>query len=260
MIKNTFAIIIFLLAMETLVMAVSSHPKFKKYFKFIPAVFWIYFLPMLASTFGLLDSKSGIYQIISYCFLPAALVLLLLSSDIKSILKLEKQALIMMFAGSLGIMIATPIVFMLVKQWVGKDMWAGFGALSASWIGGSANMIAVKEALGTPDAVFTPMVIVDTIVPYTWMGILVAMVTLQPLYDKWNRSNREIINILSRRAGASSAAGEKKFSLQKTGLLSVPVPLHYPIWRADLFHCFHISSLITAQQVFMCRASLPSWH
>ena len=220
MIKNTYTIIIFLLAIETLVFSVSSHPKFKKYFKFIPAVFWIYFLPMLASTFGLIDSKSQVYQAISYLLLPAALVLLLLSSDIKSILKLEKQALIMMFAGSLGIMIATPLVFALVKNWVGPDMWAGFGALSASWIGGSANMIAVKEALGTPDAVFTPMVIVDTIVPYVWMGILVAMVTLQPIYDKWNRSNRKIIDILSSRISSASLR-EKKFSLQKIGLIII---------------------------------------
>jgi len=197
MITNNFALIIFLLAIETLVISVSHHPKFKKYFKFIPAVFWIYFLPMLSSSFGLIDSKSQIFQTISSYLLPSALVLLLLSSDIRAILKLEKQALIMMFAGSLGIMIATPLVFSLVKQWVGVQMWSGFGALSASWIGGSANMIAAKEALGTPDAVFTPMVIVDTIVPYTWMGILVAAVTLQPIYDKWNRSNREIINTLS---------------------------------------------------------------
>ncbi|MFA5271749.1 MAG: DUF819 family protein [Candidatus Omnitrophota bacterium] len=221
MIKTPFAIIIFLLAVETLVVLISSHHKFKKYFKFIPAVFWIYFLPMLSSSFGLIDSGSGIYQIISYYMLPAALVLLLLSSDIKSILKLEKQALIMMFAGSLGIMIATPAVFALVKNWVGTDMWSGFGALSGSWMGGSANMIAVKEALGTPDSVFTPMVIVDTIVPYAWMGILVAMVTLQPLYDKWNRSNREIIDVLCRRAAITGSGTEKKFSLQKIGLIFI---------------------------------------
>jgi uncharacterized membrane protein len=116
MITNNFALIVFLLAIETLVLSVSNHPKFKKYFKFIPAVFWMYFLPMLSASLGLIDSKSQILQNISSYLLPSALVLLLLSSDIKSILKLEKQALIMMLAGSLGIMIATPLVFYLVKQ------------------------------------------------------------------------------------------------------------------------------------------------
>jgi uncharacterized membrane protein len=219
MITNAFAIVLFLLAIETLVLSVASHPKFKKYFKFIPAVFWIYFLPMLSSNLGLISSQSRIYQNISFYLLPCALVLLLLSSDIKAILKLEKQALLMMFAGSLGIMLATPLVFYLVKQWVGSQMWSGFGALSASWTGGSANMIAAKEALQSPDAVFTPMVIVDTIVPYAWMGILVAAVTLQPAYDKWNRSNREAIDNLNRLHRSVNNVREKHFSLQKIFLI-----------------------------------------
>ena len=221
MITNNFALIVFLLAIETLVLSVSNHPKFKKYFKFIPAVFWMYFLPMLSANLGLIDSKSQILQNISSYLLPSALVLLLLSSDIKSILKLEKQALIMMLAGSLGIMIATPLVFYLVKQWVGAQMWSGFGALSASWTGGSANMIAAKKALQTPDAVFTPMVIVDTVVPYAWMGLLVAAVTLQPIYDKWNNSNREIINALSCRALDVNRNKERYFNLQKICLIAI---------------------------------------
>src|SRR6185437_2641872 len=48
--------------------------------------------------------------------------------------------------------------------------WKGGGALSASWFGGSANMLAVKEGLHTPDSVFAPMVIVDTVNTYSWMG------------------------------------------------------------------------------------------
>jgi len=169
----------------------------KRYFSFIPPVFWIYFIPMLASTSGILNAKSPVYQVISAYLLPASLVLLLLSSDIKSIMRLERQALIMMFAGAIGIMIGTPLAFYLVKARVGPEMWSGFGALSASWVGGSANMIAVKEAIGTPEGVFTPMVIVDTIVPYAWMGLLVGLVAFQPLYDKWNSSKRDVLDKLA---------------------------------------------------------------
>lgn len=60
-------------------------------------------------------------------------------------------------------------------------------------------MIAVKEALNTPDSVFMPMVIVDTIVPYTWMGILVAFATRQKSFDSWNCSDRRILDDLARR-------------------------------------------------------------
>lgn len=220
MMRNHVGIVFILLAIEVFVIYLSKQSRFKNFFKFIPMVFWIYFLPMLASTLKLIDSQSQIYQVISVNLLPASLLLLLLSSDIKAIVKLGRPALIMMFAGSLGIMIGAPLVFFLFRNWIGSQFWAGFGALSASWIGGSANMIAVKESIGTPDAVFLPMVIVDTIVPYVWMGILIALVSIQPLYDRWNKANRKILNELSRKIPVAAADnGKKKMRVSTTILI-----------------------------------------
>ncbi len=199
MIQSPLGIILILLTIEILVLTISNQKRFKRYFQFLPAVFWIYFLPMLASTLGILDSKSPIYQTISTNFLPASLFSLLITVDVKAILRLGRLALLMFFAGSLGIVLGAPLVFFLFKNLVGAQFWSGFGALSASWTGGSANMIAVKEALSTPDRVFLPMVVVDTIVPYLWMGMLVAMVGLQTAYDRWNRSDRRILETLGRK-------------------------------------------------------------
>ncbi len=199
MIKHPLLIVCILLSIELLVLWVSNQSRFKRYFKFLPALFWIYFLPMVVSTIGLIDPKSPIYQMITAHFLPASLFLLLITVDVKAILRLGPTALIMFFAGSLGVIIGASLVFWIFKDWVGVEFWSGFGALAGSWTGGSANMIAVKEALGTPDAVFLPMVIVDTVVPYVWMGFLVAMSSAQPLYDRWNGSDRRILDELKER-------------------------------------------------------------
>lgn len=219
MIRNQAFLIFVLLSIEVLVLYCSERKSFRAFFKFIPAVFWIYFLPMLASTFGLIDATSKIYQAISANLLPASLLLLLLSSDIGSIIKLGRPALIMMFAGSFGIMLGTPLVFFLFKDWVGAQFWSGFGALSASWIGGSANMIAVKEAIGAADSVFLPMVIVDTIVPYAWMGILIALAGIQPLYDRWSKSDRKMLDELNKRISAAGADKDKRLRLNTTILI-----------------------------------------
>ncbi len=221
MIKNPISIVIFLLLIEIFVLYISEHKDFKKYFSFLPAVFWIYFLPMLSSTIGLVDAQSPIYQKITTYILPASLFLLLITVDVKAILKLGRPALMMFFAGSFGIIFGTVVVFALFKNFVGADMWSGFGALSASWTGGSANMIAVKEAIHTPDAVFTPMVIVDTIVPYVWMGFLVAMSSGQALYDRWNRSDRRILDQLSRKAHSVSVSIRKEWRLDKVILILI---------------------------------------
>ena len=197
MITGTFPLTLTLLCIESAVLYIAGRPRFKKYFSILPPVFWIYLVPMLASNAGIIPASHPLYSFISANLLPAALILLLISCDIKSILKLGKPALIMMLAGSLGIMTGIPLVFSFMRYWVGNDMWSGFGALSGSWIGGSANMIAVKEAVNTPDAVFMPMVIVDTIVPYAWMGVLIAGASFQKRYDSWNRSNTSILQGLT---------------------------------------------------------------
>src|SRR3989338_2914359 len=193
MIQGPILIVSILLLIEIVILFLSEHAHFKKYFRFLPAVFWIYFIPMLVSSLGLIDSQSPLYSKITNYFLPASLFLLLISVDLKSIFHLGNSALVMFFAGSFGIMLGIVSVFAIFRRWVGDDFWTGFGALAGSWTGGSANLIAVKEALATPDAVFLPMVIVDTIVPYVWMGLLVAASSWQHVFDRFNRSDLAVL-------------------------------------------------------------------
>ena len=208
MIHNYLLLILVLVAVEFSILFLATNPRTKHLFNFIPSMFWIYFLPMVLSTCGVIDAKSPLYPMITKNLLPPALFLLLLNIDIKAIARLGPVALVMFFAGSVGIMLGMVTSFIVFKSWVGAQFWGGFGALSASWTGGSANMIAVKEALNVPDAVFLPMVIVDTILPYVWMGILVALVARQKVYDTWNHSDRRIIDDLARRT--------EHYSKQKT--------------------------------------------
>jgi uncharacterized membrane protein len=200
MIHDPFLIIVILLAIEVLVLFLSQHERTRGWFNFIPPVFWIYFLPMLAATAGVLDPGAPVLSMITTYLLPASLFLLLVVIDLKAIIQLGGMALAMFFIGSAGIMAGTVVSFCLFKNMVGAEFWAGFGALSASWTGGSANMIAVKEALAVPDRVFAPMVIVDTVVPYVWMGMLIACVGVQAGFDRWNRSDRKVVDDLARRA------------------------------------------------------------
>jgi uncharacterized membrane protein len=68
-------------------------------------------------------------------------------------------------------------------------------------------MIAVKEGTNTPDSVFLPAVIVDTIIPYTWMGILIALSAYQERFDRWNKSNMALIEELQAKITTVSAGG-----------------------------------------------------
>ena len=214
MIQNPFGVLAILILIETSILFLSGHSRTKHFFKFPPSMFWIYFLPMVFSGLKVIPQQSILYPKISTYILPASLILLLISADLKAILKLGKRALGMMLIGSLGVILGAPIVLLIFKPWLPADAWSGFAALSASWTGGSANMIAVKEAIGTPDAVFFPMVVVDTIGAYSWMGVLLLLAGFQTVYDKWNRSDRSAIEVLHRKAAEVPVSDSKIVRLE----------------------------------------------
>lgn len=163
-------------------------------------MFWIYFMPMLANTIGLLPAESNVYGTLTRWVLPGSLVVLLLSADIRGIVKLGPTALGVMAASVGGIMIGAPVVMLIYRQWLPPDAWQAIGPLSGSWIGGSANMVAVKEAVSTPDDVFKLLIITDTIIPYAWMGLLIALSAQQQKFDRWNNSNTKLLDDLVKHA------------------------------------------------------------
>jgi len=219
MIRDPLLIILALIGIEAFVLFAARTEVYKRYFSFFPSVFWIYFLPMLASTLGLLDAGSPVYSLITTYFLPASLVLLLMCVDIRAILHLGKTALGMFLIGSMGIMTGTVVVFAVFKGIMGPEFWSGFGALSGSWTGGSANMIAVKEALSTPAEVFLPMVVVDTVVPYVWMAFLVLMVGGQKIFDPWNRARTDLLTEFNRKTEGLASQAFKGWRLEQAGLI-----------------------------------------
>jgi len=218
MITDPFLVIAVLLFVEVCILSLASRQGFKKYFHFIPSVFWIYAIPMFLSSFSLIAAENPFYSMITSNVLPASLILLLLSTDLKAISRLGAKALVMMLSGSLSIMIAIPVVFYFVKGVAGNATWSGFGALSASWVGGSANMIAVKEALGTPDNIFAPMLVVDTVIPYLWMAFLIAAVAFQDKFDQMVKADSKVMDELHEQM-ENRLELKKSFSLK--GVFSV---------------------------------------
>ncbi|PTA51309.1 hypothetical protein C9I43_12810 [Shewanella morhuae] len=162
----------------------SSHPFWKKFYRFIPALLLCYFLPSLLNTFGIIDGNtSQLYFVASRYLLPACLVLLILSVDFKAILSLGPKALIMFLTGTVGIVIGGPIALLLVSiiepSLIGVDgpdaVWRGMTTLAGSWIGGGANQAAMKEIYGVGGNIFSVMVTVDVIVANIWMAVLLFM-------------------------------------------------------------------------------------
>jgi uncharacterized membrane protein len=89
-----------------------------------------------------------------------------------------------MFAGTLGVMIGAVLGYALFSGQLDPEGWKNVGSLAASWTGGSANMFAVKAAYEIPDPVFSPMIVVDSVMVYSWLGILIAFAGAQEAYAR----------------------------------------------------------------------------
>lgn len=162
----------------------SKSPFWKRFYRFVPAVLLCYFLPSLLNTFGVIDGESSqLYYVASRYLLPACLVLLTLSVDLKSIARLGSKAVILFLTGTLGIVIGGPIALLVVSSFAPEllgvsgpeAVWRGMTTVAGSWIGGSANQAAMKEIYGAGDQIFSAMVTVDIIVANLWMAVLLIM-------------------------------------------------------------------------------------
>lgn len=254
-ITDPFAIVTILLAVEGLILWLSERPRLRRFFNIVPALFLIYFVPIALTAVGVTPpdedaagNKTAIYgQISRYC-LPAALVLLMLGTNLRAILRLGPVALLVMLAGSAGVVLAMPGLLLLFRPILPEGIHGGFAALSASWTGGSANMMAVKEALNLSPPIFQPMIVIDSIVPYVWMSLLMFLAAYQGIYDRWNRSNPAITADLERRTAEVSKAERRPMTVEHLGAIAALAGL-------ATFVCIAGSTWLRAEQQ---RAWMPA--
>ncbi len=144
----------------------STLPVLKGFFERLPPVIWAYFIPMFLTTAGVLPENNAVYGLMASLLLPMALFLLMISVDVPAILKLGRIALIMMVTGTVGIVLGGPIAYLMFKGALPENAWQAFATLSGSWIGGTANLLFIKDTVGMSDAMLGPVIIVDTVVGY----------------------------------------------------------------------------------------------
>ncbi len=182
-------------------------------FKFLPALVWVYFLPMLATTVGALPKASPVYKDFQLYLLPGALLLLLATADLRSVKDLGLPAVLMFFAGSLGIFLGALASLSLLGPILPEGAWRGFGALAGSWIGGSANMVGLQAVFETPPGLFGQMVVVDTVVGYTWIGLLIALASRQKKIDRLLGADRSLLEDARERVEGMDLGAKKSMDL-----------------------------------------------
>ncbi len=202
LLSDPVAVAAYLAGVLGVIFWLSSLAPLKKLFDLTPPVIYAYFVPTISTTIGITPSASPTYDWMTRYMLPFALLLLMITVDIKAIARLGGMALVMMLAGTAGIVVGGPVAYLVFGGWLPPDAWKGLAALSGSWIGGTANMVAIAESVGTPDSVFGPIIVVDTVVGYGWMGVLLFLSAYQRKWDTRTGARTEAIEQANRQLEA----------------------------------------------------------
>jgi uncharacterized membrane protein len=198
-------IVIYLAALLGAVLWLGGMPRLQGLFRILPPILFIYFLPGVGSLLGVTPMSSPAYAWLVRHLLPFSLFLLMMTVDLRAILRLGGRALVMMLAGTLGVIVGAPIAFAIMKSRLPLDAWKGLAALSGSWIGGSANLVAMAQSVGMPESMYGPIIVVDTAVTYAWMGILLYFSGWQERFDRRIGAERSALDALSERLAVADA-------------------------------------------------------
>ena len=213
---------LFSLALIATVFSVLELKTKAKFFKFVPAVVLIYAFSMMAASFGIFeytDEVTSIYKKTKTNLLPAMLFLMLLSVDIRLFFKLGKKLIISYVLAVFSLAFA--FIFIAYLFDFDKEMSGAFGTLAGSWMGGTANMVAVGSALHVEEGAFGYALIVDSVNYTLWVALLLFLVPFSNIFNKFvnAKSSNEVLGTI----GCACNMGAKRYWLLI--LLSIVVSL-----------------------------------
>ena len=181
-------------------------------FEYIPAVVLIYAFAMLLGSSGFFDFNekvNAIYKLTKTNLLPAMLFLMLLQVDFRHFFKLGKSLLLAYLLAVVSIALSFVVV-----AWAfhfDSAMSAAFGALAGSWMGGTANMIAVGSALHVSENAFASALVVDSVNYTLWVMLLLFLVPFAHIFNKFTKAEENLAYLND--IGCACSMGAKRYWL-----------------------------------------------
>ena len=209
MITNPSVYLFVLAAIATLFYLLESKTALRV-FRYIPAVVMVYAFSMLLASLGTFahnEALHHIYKLSKINLLPAMLFLMLLELDFTHFLRLGKKLIIAYVLAVVSIGIA----FIVVVKGFGfsHEIAGAFGALAGSWMGGTANMVAVGSALGVSEDAFAYALVVDSVDYTLWVMLLLFLVTFAKYFNRFTNTQGNLQGVGA--VGCACSMGTKRY-------------------------------------------------
>lgn len=211
MITNGFTYIAFLMFLAGGLMALEKYAKWK-IFNYIPPLVWIYVLNMVFCTMGLYasDECSAAYSGLKNNLLYAMIFVMLLRCDFRKLAKLGGRMVAIFLGCSVTLAVGFIIGYPIFKGMLGTNTWAATAALYASWVGGSANMAAMQDALPVDPGAYSCALALDTVCYSVWIALLLFMVRYSGKWDKAVEADTSKLAAVAEAANAEVAKNKQQ--------------------------------------------------
>jgi uncharacterized membrane protein len=209
MISSPLGYLFVLAALAAVITLVEQKSKLK-IFKFIPSVVMIYIFSMTLASVGVFEQNeaiNAIYENTKKNLLPAMLFLMLLQIDFMDFFKLGKSLVIAYLLAVFSLAFAFILISFIFD--FDKEMASAFGALSGSWMGGVANMIAVGSAMEVSQEAFGYALIVDSVNYTIWIMFLLFLTPFSYYFNSFTSSHEQMAKLNT--IGCSCTIGAKKY-------------------------------------------------
>ena len=180
-------------------------------FGVLPPIVLTYLLVMCLAVAGLWQATAEIQaaqRLAIAQLLPALLFLLMSHCDLRAILALGPRILGVFACAMASILAAIVLCFLLFRPLLPDDGWQMLAALSATWTGGSANLLAVKQAIGLSDSSLSPVLLADALCYSLWVIVLFASAPLATAFNRWTRATERPAPAAATRAHEPAEAGD----------------------------------------------------
>lgn len=173
------------------ILVLITHRSNIRLLKYVPSFVLLYICAAALNTAGVFGSSEAIEatgEAVQDALLPAMILLLLFKCDIRKIIKLGPRLLVTFFVAVLSIMLGFVVAHLVFQALLDDQAWRALGALSGSWTGGSANMVALQGILQAPEDVFGYVLIVDTVLYSVWLLLLFSSAGFVERFNRWTKA------------------------------------------------------------------------
>lgn len=157
-------------------------------FSILPPIVLTYLLVTALAVAGVWQATPAIttaQRTLTTQLLPALLFLLMTGCDLRAILALGPRMLAVFAVAMASILLAIVMAYLMFRHLLPSDGWKMLAALSATWTGGSANLVAVKQSVGLPDNLLPSVLLADALCYSVWVVALFSAAPLAPAFNRW---------------------------------------------------------------------------